>query len=144
MAEAILAAASPCWRSRFEVLTGPGPMHAADILLENQQQAAQIEIERALVDFQAQWRAANVKRESLSQRLGRPVVLILAVPDTTTVRRRLEPHEELISRAMPMRSREIWRTLRRCQRLDGDGLLFVRRRAAGQLSRRLADPATRP
>jgi len=129
MAETIAFAAAPCWHHRLEVPTGPGPMQAADILLENEQQVIQIEVERALVDFQAQWRAANLKRESLSQRTGRAVVLALAVPDTTTVRKRLEPYGELISRALPMNSREIWRALRKCQQLDGDGLLFVRPRS---------------
>jgi hypothetical protein len=103
-------------------------MHAADIVLENEQQVIQIEVERALVDFQAQWRAANVKRESFSQRIDRPVVLILAVPDSATVRKRLESHEGLISRALPTSSAEIWRALRGCQSLRDDGLLFVRRR----------------
>lgn len=132
LAEAISAAAAPCWRSRFEVATGPGPMHAADIVLENERQVAQIEVERAVVDFQAQWRAANLKRDSLSKRLGREVALILAVPDTTTVRKRLEPHDQLISQAMPMSSRAILRALRACEALDGDGLLFVRPRAAAK------------
>jgi transcriptional regulator with XRE-family HTH domain len=132
LAEAIAAAVGPCWRYRFEVLTGPGPMHAADIVLENQQEVAQVEVERALVDFQAQWRAGNLKRESLAQRLGRPVALILAVPDTATVRKALEPHREFISRAMPMSSRAMWHALRGCHALGGDGLLFVRPRAAAK------------
>jgi hypothetical protein len=119
-------ASSSCWRCRFEVPTGPGPMHAADILLENEQQVVQIEVERALVDFQAQWRAANLKRESLAGRLGRDVRLVVAVPDTSTVRRMLEQHADLISRAMPMNSKGIWLALRGCLVLDGDGLVFVR------------------
>jgi transcriptional regulator with XRE-family HTH domain len=128
LARAVVEAAARCWRSRFEMPTGPGQLHAADIVLENDHQLVQVEVERALVDFQAQWRAANLKRESLAARLGRAIVLIVAVPDTSSVRKRLEPHEELISRAMPTSSRDLWRALRGCQPIDADGLLFVRAR----------------
>ena len=132
MAQTIVAAAHASLQPGFEVLTGPGPMHAADILLEGADQLIQIEIERAIVDFQAQRRAAVVKRDSLASKRNQEVRLVLAVPDTATVRARLADHAELIRRALPTTSREVMHALRRGIPIGADGLLFVRPRPSNR------------
>jgi hypothetical protein len=85
-----------------------------------------IEIERALVDFQAQLRSAQIKRELLAAQERRPIRLVIAVPNTATSRARLDPFEQLISQTMPAASRAIWRAIRDGEPLDSDGILLVR------------------
>lgn len=127
---AISAAADSSWRCRFELPTGPGPLQAADMVLDRADEVVVIEIERGMVDFQAQWRAAELKRSSLASRESRPVRLVLAVPDTMAMRGRLNENSELASRVLPIASRAIWRALRQGLRLGGDGLLRVRAASA--------------
>ena len=91
----------------------------------------QIEIERALVDAQAQIRAAQLKRDALAARETRPVRLVIAVRDSATARRRLAPVAALIATAFPATSRDIWRALRTGVPLKADGVLFVRAGRSG-------------
>lgn len=131
IAMAISAAADSSWRCRFEVPIGPGPGQAADVVLDRADEVLMIEIERGIADFQAQWRAAQLKRTSLASRESRPARLVLAVPDTHTMRDRLNENSELTRRVLPMGSRAIWRALRQGLTLGGDGLLLVRVWSAG-------------
>src|SRR5439155_26135016 len=85
-----------------------------------------IEIERALVDFQAQLRSAQLKREALAAVEARPVRLVIAVPDTRATRARLEPLGDLIARTLPAQSPVIWRAIPSGEPLQRDGILFVR------------------
>jgi transcriptional regulator with XRE-family HTH domain len=126
IAMAISAAADPTWRCRFEVPTGPGTKQAADVVLDRADEVLMIEIERGLVDFQAQWRAAELKRSSLANREARPVRLVLAVPDTRVMRDRLTENSEFTRRVLPIGSRAVWRGLRQGLPVGGDGLLRVR------------------
>jgi hypothetical protein len=130
IAMAISGAADLSWRCRLESPTGRGPHQAADMLLDRADEVVVIEIERGIVDFQAQWRAAELKRSSLASHDNRPVRLVFAVPDTESMRRRLNENAELTRRVLPIGSRAIWRALRRGMRVDGDGLLRVRARSA--------------
>ena len=82
LAQAIIKAAHPSWHARLEVPMGPDDRRAADLVLNGPNEVLHIEIERALVDLQAQVRAAQLKREALAERSSEPVRLILAVPDT--------------------------------------------------------------
>ena len=125
-AEAIAKAAVDPWRPRFEVLTGPGPMQATDVLLECADEIVHIEIERALVDFQAQLRAAEIKRTSLAGNDPRPVRLVIAVPARPATRRAIAEHASVINRALPVSSRSIWLALRAGRPIGGDGLLLMR------------------
>ena len=63
LAQTIAAAAHPSWRARLEVPVAPGDPRAADLVLTGPTEIIHIEIERALVDFQAQLRSAQLKRE---------------------------------------------------------------------------------
>jgi len=126
LAQAITAEAHPGWRARLEVPIAPGDARAADLLLIGAQEVIHVEVERALVDFQAQLRSAQLKRDALAAREGQPIRLVIAVPDTRTTRARLVPFEQLIARALPAPSRQIWRSIRRGEPLNEDGILFVR------------------
>jgi hypothetical protein len=87
-----------------------------------------IEIERGLRDFQAQLRAAQLKRVALAERLGRPVRLVIAVPDTATARRALAPHADVVASGLPVTTRAAWAAIRSGGPLAGDALLWVRQR----------------
>jgi transcriptional regulator with XRE-family HTH domain len=126
LAQAIVAAAHPSWQARLEVPISPGDPRAADLLLVGPTEVIHIEIERALVDFQAQLRAAQLKRDALVARKEKPIRLVIAVPDRQATAVRLAPFQQLITQTMPATSRGIWRAIRSGQPLQSDGILFVR------------------
>lgn len=129
LAEEIRAAAHPSWQVRLEVPVAlPPDRRAADMVLAGAGDAVLIEIERGLRDFQAQLRAAQLKRVALAERLGRQMRLIVAVPDTTTARRAIAPHSEIVRSALPVSSRAAWAAVRSGGLLAGDALLWVRSR----------------
>ena len=112
---------------RMEIPVGiPPDRRAIDLLLIHPDEIIAIEIERWLRDMQAQLRAAQLKRMALAERMGRPVRLILAVPDTIASRRMLQPFRELISRELPVTSRQAWARIRSGEPVGGDALLWVR------------------
>jgi transcriptional regulator with XRE-family HTH domain len=123
LAQKIVAAAHPSWRARLEVPIGPGDLRAADL---GPTEIIHIEIERALVDFQAQLRSAQLKRESLAANEARRIRLVIAVPDSRTSRARLEPFADLLTQTMSATSREVWAAIREARALNTDGILFVR------------------
>jgi len=129
LAQAIVRAADPSWSPQLEVPVGPGDPRAADLVLTGPIEVIHIEIERALVDFQAQLRSAQLKREVMASQDPRPMRLVLAVPDAKTTRVRLAPFSQLIAQTMPATSRTIWRAIRGGEALGMDGILFVRARA---------------
>jgi len=126
LAQAITAQAHPSWQARLEAPVAAGDPRAADLLLIGPAQIIHIEIERALVDLQAQLRSAHLKREAMSVQQERPVRLVIAVPDSRTARARLAPHGELLARTLPQPSRTIWQAIRSGEPLEADGILFVR------------------
>lgn len=117
------------WRISLEVpVAFPPDRRAADMVLEHHLETILLEIERGLFDFQAQLRAAQLKRAALSERIARPVTLVVAVPDTVAARRKLQPHATIIGTALPISSRRAWALLRAGEPLGGDALLWIRRR----------------
>jgi transcriptional regulator with XRE-family HTH domain len=128
LAQAIVRSAHPRWVPRLEVPVAKGDLRAADIVLASDDEVLHVEVERTIVDLQAQLRAAQLKRESLAEELRRPVRLVLAVRDTRAVRARLAPYADLVTRTMPIASRSIWAALRGATAVGGDGILFVRER----------------
>jgi hypothetical protein len=131
VAELIRSRAHPSWTARLEVPVAPGDPRAADLVLEGPRETLHIEIERSLVDVQAQLRSAQVKRDALVARAGtndRPVRLVLAIPDTHTNRRRIEPVRELLVRVLPASTRRVWDAIEHGSMLQLDGLFFVRDR----------------
>lgn len=116
----------PNWQPRLEVPVGPGDLRAADMLLSHPDEVIHLEIERGIVDFQAQLRAAQVKREMFAAGDSRPVRLVLAVPDTLSMRIRLRVLKPLLDRSLPLDTRRILGALRSGQPVGGDGLIVVR------------------
>jgi len=126
LAQAIVSAAHPSWRPRLEVPVAPGDPRAADLILTGATEIIHIEIERALVDFQAQLRSAQVKRQLLAAGEERPIRLVIAVPATRKSRERLAPFAQLIRQTLPIPSWRIASALRNGESVGGDGILFVR------------------
>lgn len=126
LAQAIATMAHPSWTARLEVPVAPADPRAADLVLSNAAEVLHIEIERALVDAQAQIRAAQLKRGALAERESRPIRLVLAVPDTRSTRERLAPSAALIARAFPIPSRRAWQAIRNGGPMGADAILLVR------------------
>jgi transcriptional regulator with XRE-family HTH domain len=126
LAQVILAAAHPSWQARLEVPISPGDPRAADLLLVGSTEIIHVEIERALVDFQAQLRSAQLKREALAANEAKPIRLVIAVPARPATTERQAPFAQLIRQTMPATSKGMWRAIRSGQPLEGDGILFVR------------------
>lgn len=125
LADVVAAAAHTAWRIRLEQPIGDGSRRAVDIALDHAEERAIVEIERGLVDFQAQYRASVLKRDVVAGQSGRPVRLIIGVPDTRATRRVLAEHADLIRRVLPIPSRAIWRAIRHGTVIGGDGILFI-------------------
>jgi transcriptional regulator with XRE-family HTH domain len=127
LAEVIRANCHHSWRVALEVPVGQLPdRRAADMVLSAVYEINMVEIERGLFDFQAQLRAAVLKREAMVVRVGRPVNLILAVPDTPLMRKRLAAHASIIKVSLPIPSAKAWASIRAGTAIGGDGLLWVR------------------
>jgi transcriptional regulator with XRE-family HTH domain len=126
VAEAILRVVHPAWTATLEAQVAPGDRRAADILLAHATERVQVEIERTIVDFQAQLRSAQLKRNALAAGDPRPVRLVIAVPDTRATRRMLTALDAVMAATLAVPSRRIWHGLRTGTPLGGDGLLFVR------------------
>jgi transcriptional regulator with XRE-family HTH domain len=127
MAKAIERSAHHGWQLRLEVpVAAPPDKRAVDVVLIGTDDVVAIEIERWLRDFQAQLRAAKLKRVALAESMGRQVRLVLAVPDRVAARRRLQPFGELLARELPISSRTAWARIRSGEPLGGDALLWVR------------------
>lgn len=144
LALAIVEAARSTWRPRLEVPVAAGDPRAADLVLTGPTEIIHVEIERALVDFQAQLRSAQLKRELMASQDQRPMRLVIAVPDTVTSRSRLAPFAQLIAHTMPAPSRAIWRAVRGGEPLKSDGILFVRAARPQQPTKRLPRAARTP
>lgn len=127
VAELIRGALHTAARVRLEVpVAHPPDRRAADMVLQTTTEVVQVEIERALMDFQAQLRGAQLKRAAMADQLGRAVQLVFAVPDTRRNRAAVDEHRLIVQSALPIPSRRIWAALRSGSSLGGDGLLWVR------------------
>lgn len=126
LAQAVVERLHQAWSHRLEVPISRGDARAADLVIYRTDEVVEIEIERSLVDFQAQLRAGQLKRQALGETDERPIRLIIAVPDTRGSRVRLAPFRDLIMRTMPCPSRKIWASIRAGEPIGGDGILFVR------------------
>lgn len=129
IAEIIRSEAHRSWAVNLEVpVAGPPDRRAADMVLLGAAGIIHVEIERGLRDFQAQLRAAQLKRLALAERYGRQVRLLIAVPDTVAARQAVAPHSTIIQASLPITSRAAWAAVRSGMALPGDALLWVRRR----------------
>lgn len=123
--EHIVSQAHDSWHSRLEVSVAPGDARAADLLLIRPDEVLHIEVERTLVDFQAQLRAPQRKRSVVVQSFDRPVRLVLAIPGTRNARRLVAALRPGLSAALPHPSARAWSSIRSGRPLGGDALLFL-------------------
>jgi transcriptional regulator with XRE-family HTH domain len=124
MAEALLAVASPLWKARMEQPISPSDRRAADLVLEGATEILHMEIERRLVDLQAQLRSATLKRDVLSERYAQPVRLVLVLPERRSARDAVDRLGAVVARTLPLASARIRRSLVSGAPLNGDGILF--------------------
>ncbi|HEY8921988.1 MAG TPA: hypothetical protein VIN32_05095, partial [Candidatus Limnocylindria bacterium] len=97
-----------------------------DMVLDGPAGMVGVEVERALLDLQAQLRAAQLKRTAMAERTGRTVRLVIGVLDTRRNRAAVLTHRSLLAAALPVPSKRIWACLRSGAPVLGDGLLWVR------------------
>ena len=134
LADMVRAQAAQSWRVRFEVPVSRSPdLRAADMVLDNARAVVLVEIERGLFDFQAQLRAAQLKRVALAELVGHRVALMIGVPDTRGARAVLAGHASLIGSALPVPSRTAWAAIRSGEAVGGDALLWIRPRTDGSV-----------
>ena len=123
----IAAQCHPRWHKTIEMPIGlPPDRRAADLVVEIPAETNMLEVERAWVDHQGQLRPLQLKRAALSERLGRPVNLIIALLETERTRVALAGYEAIVRETAPMTSRHIWAALRSGEPVGGDGILWVR------------------
>jgi DNA-binding XRE family transcriptional regulator len=134
MAAIIIDHANAVWHPGLEVPIAPGSRdrRAADLVLTGPREVLHIEIERHLVDLQAQLRAAQLKRAALAQRLEMSVRLVVALPGTRRARETVAAVGSVLRAALPASSASVWHAIRTGQELGSDGLLFVRRPTPSQ------------
>lgn len=126
LAEALREQAHPAWRATLEAPTSPGTRQAADMLLRGSRGGIHIELESSLVDFQAQLRNGQLKRDALQQRIGQPISFVLAVRDSQHNRAAVGAHLGVIRAALPAQPREVMNAIRSGAHLARDGLLWLR------------------
>jgi hypothetical protein len=102
-----------------------GDARAADLLLIRTDEVIHVEVERMLVDFQAQLRSAERKRSLLSAGFEAPVRLVIAIPATRRHRELVSSIRVALSASLPVPSRITWRAIKAGQTLGGDGLLLI-------------------
>lgn len=137
LVDAIVGRAHTSWRIRVEEPVGPGDRRAADLVLVGPDEVVHIEVERWLVDFQAQFRSAVSKRQVLAQHLGNPVRLVIAAPASRRVRKLVGGLQPVISASLPLRSAEVMRAIDNGTVLGADGLLLLAPRRLPTSKRRI-------
>jgi transcriptional regulator with XRE-family HTH domain len=126
------------WRTSLEVTAGTHG-EAIDQIFWGPDEILGVEIIRHLRDYQAQYRAASLKRDWLANQHSRPVRLILAIEDLRSNRAAAAPYMRLMSTSLPAGSRQILDALRTGTAVGSDGVLWVRRPSTGE--RRTLDRA---
>jgi hypothetical protein len=126
LAEALRRQAHASWRVSFEVPAGEGTGHAADAIFDGALAGLHVEFESNLVDFQAQLRRGQLKRDALQHRLGHPLAFVLGLRDTERNRAAVAAHAAVIRAALPATSREALEAIRHGEPLARDGLLWLR------------------
>jgi transcriptional regulator with XRE-family HTH domain len=115
------------WQTTLEEMAGDHG-EAIDMVLWGPSEIIAIEIERHLLDWQAQLRRWRLKCEWLAARHSRPVRLVIAVADTTANRRALEPFLSTVHQVLPAGTRAVLAAVRSGDPLGTDGLCWVRTR----------------
>jgi transcriptional regulator with XRE-family HTH domain len=128
VAERIRSMAPRSTRISLEVPAGDHG-EAIDMVLWGASEIIAVEIERLIVDVQAQLRRVILKRERLASEHRRLVRLVVVVEDTRRNRAALTPHLPVIRTTLPAGTREVMSAIRAGAPLGRDGLAWVRRPA---------------
>jgi transcriptional regulator with XRE-family HTH domain len=126
LARALREQAHPTWRTTLEAPVSPNSRQAADMLLCDSRGGIHIELESNLVDFQAQLRSGQLKRDALQERIGQPISFVLALRDSPHNRAAVGAHLGVIRAALPAQPREVMNAIRSGAYLARDGLLWLR------------------
>jgi transcriptional regulator with XRE-family HTH domain len=126
LAQALCGVAHRTWRPVLEAPISPNSRRAADMLLRGTRGAIHIELESNLVDFQAQLRNGQLKRDALQHLIGQPISFVLALRDSRHNRAAAGAHLGVIRAALPAQSREVMNAIRSGTHLTRDGLLWLR------------------
>ncbi len=126
LAQLVAEMASPMWRIALEEPAGEHGK-AIDLVLWGPEEILAVEIERMLVDWQAQLRRWLMKREWLASQHSRPVRLVVLVADTRRNRIAVAPYGMVIGATFPMGSRAVLHAVRTGSPLGEDGLCWIRR-----------------
>jgi transcriptional regulator with XRE-family HTH domain len=127
IAQWLVGEAHPTWRVSLEEPAGDHG-EAIDQVLWGESEIVAIEIERFLLDWQAQLRLWTAKRDWLAARQVRPVRLVVVVSDTHRFRGALAPFLQLVGRTLPAGSRWVMHAVRSGAPLGSDGLAWFRER----------------
>jgi transcriptional regulator with XRE-family HTH domain len=126
LAEVVRARAHHSWRIGFEVPVGEQSRQAADVVLSGASGGLHLELETRLVDFQAQLRSGELKRNAMQQRYGTRLAFVLALRDSATNRAAVRAHRAVIATALPATASEVWHAIQTGEPLTADGLLWLR------------------
>jgi hypothetical protein len=126
LARVIAAMAARQWTANLEVAAGEHG-EAIDMVLMRSDEIVAIEIERLMLDAQAQIRRLILKRDWLAARHERPVRLVVIVEDTRRNRGAMVQHMSLLRTTFPAGSREVFGAIRSGMTLRRDGLAWLRR-----------------
>ena len=144
MAEHLIGCAHASFRAAMELPVGDTFGRAADLVFFGTDEILHFELERRLVDLQAQSRAAMLKRDALQARHQRPVRLVLAIEDTRRNRGLVAAHRAVMHTALAKTSRHVMHALRAGTPLGGDGLVWVRPWESASVGARREAPDWKP
>jgi transcriptional regulator with XRE-family HTH domain len=125
IAERLRLLASPAWRVTLEEPAGDHG-EAIDLVFWGAEEIIAVEVERLVLDWQAQYRRASIKRAWLAERRGKPVRLVIVVEDTPRNRAALAPQLPLLRTIVPAGSRAVLHALRSAAAIGVDGLCWFR------------------
>lgn len=126
LARVITSMASSAWTVNLEVPAGDHG-EAIDLVLWGPDEIVAVEIERLMLDAQAQIRRLILKRDWLAARHRRHVRLVVVVEDTRRNRAAMAQHLGLLTTAFPAGSREVFGAIRSGHAIGRDGLAWLRR-----------------
>ncbi|HEX7173496.1 MAG TPA: hypothetical protein VF365_12930 [Candidatus Limnocylindria bacterium] len=126
LAQVIAIMGSPTWTMNLEVPAGDHG-EAIDLVLWGPDEIVAVEIERLMLDAQAQIRELTLKRDWLAARHRRPVRLVVIVEHTRRNRAALAPHLRVLRTTFPAGSREVYGAVRSGNAIGRDGLAWMRR-----------------
>lgn len=115
------------WRTSLEQPAGDRG-ECVDLVLWGSAEIIVIEIERFLLDWQAQLRRWTAKRDWLAARHARPVRLVIAVRDTRRNRAVVAPFSAAIGQTLPAGTRAVTQAVKTGAPLGSDGICWIRER----------------